>query len=393
MLRWEIGWEKFGGKMASVERIKTEYPGVYYREVRRIGKSGLEKVYYIRFKKEGKVVEEKVGRQYQDNMTPAKASGIRAERIEGKRKSRREIRIKKEAENFANKTRPTINFIWEKYKEVRHNQSFLYDQSLFYKNYLQAFYDKTPSEIFTDNIQNLRKQLESKKLAPSSVRHVMTLLRTLINFGVKNGLCEDVPRSQLYFQMPKVDNQKTEMLSEEQLVALFKALDEEPDQNAAAFMRLALATGMRKSALMNLRWDDIDFDYGVITLRGDVAKKGKTERIPINASARQILKNIIRGESLYVFPGKDGGPRKEFRRIAERVKRKAGLPEDFRPLHGLRHTYASLLASSGEVDLYTLQKLLTHSSPQMTQRYAHLADEALQRASGVMDKFLKKKGD
>ncbi len=53
-------------------------------------------------------------------------------------------------------------------------------------------------------------------------------------------------------------------------------------------------------------------------------------------------------------------------------------------MHGLRHTFASALASSGRVDLYTLQKLLTHSSPYMTQRYSHLADEALLRAASVM---------
>jgi integrase len=41
------------------------------------------------------------------------------------------------------------------------------------------------------------------------------------------------------------------------------------------------------------------------------------------------------------------------------------------------------MASTGAVDLYTLQKLLTHGSAQMTQRYAHLADEALQRAAEV----------
>jgi integrase len=41
------------------------------------------------------------------------------------------------------------------------------------------------------------------------------------------------------------------------------------------------------------------------------------------------------------------------------------------------------MASTGAVDLYTLQKLLTHGSAQMTQRYAHLADEALQRAAAV----------
>ena len=46
-----------------------------------------------------------------------------------------------------------------------------------------------------------------------------------------------------------------------------------------------------------------------------------------------------------------------------------------------------MLASSGEVDLYTLQKLLTHNSPEMTQRYAHLADEALHRAFSVAASF------
>ena len=58
-------------------------------------------------------------------------------------------------------------------------------------------------------------------------------------------------------------------------------------------------------------------------------------------------------------------------------------------MHGLRHTFASLLASSGKVDLLTLQKLLTHGSPQMTQRYAHLHDEALKKASSVIDELVK----
>ena len=66
-----------------------------------------------------------------------------------------------------------------------------------------------------------------------------------------------------------------------------------------------------------------------------------------------------------------------------RIKKEAEFPENFRPLHGLRHVYASMLASSGKVDMYTLQKLLTHKSPLMTQRYAHLRDEALRRGADV----------
>ena len=128
--------------------------------------------------------------------------------------------------------------------------------------------------------------------------------------------------------------------------------------------------------------DHFDKSY---ELEDTLAKKGKTDKIPLSQSAQEVVLNITRTESIYVFPGKDGGQRKDYKRIAQRVRDNAGLPKTFRPIHGLRHTYASLLASSGKVDLYTLQKLLTHESPQMTQRYAHLADEALQRAARVSD--------
>ena len=78
------------------------------------------------------------------------------------------------------------------------------------------------------------------------------------------------------------------------------------------------------------------------------------------------------------------------RRVAIRVRDKAGLPKDFRPLHGLRHSFASRIASSGEVDMYRLQTLMTHKEPKMTQRYAHLADEAMKKAADVAAKVMSK---
>jgi len=47
-----------------------------------------------------------------------------------------------------------------------------------------------------------------------------------------------------------------------------------------------------------------------------------------------------------------------------------------------------MLASSGKVDMYTLQKLLTHKSPQMTQRYAHLRDDTLRRAADLAGELI-----
>lgn len=217
---------------------------------------------------------------------------------------------------------------------------------------------------------------------------MITLLRAVLNFGVERGYCPPLDPSRLRIKSLHVDDQKTEVMTDEQLARYLAALDEEADQDAAAFIRLALVTGMRKGALLALQWDDCDFERGILTLRGESAKKGKTEYLPMTAATRAILEGVRRTESPYVFPGRNGSKRQDFRRMAWRVKKKAGLPEDFRPLHGLRHNFASRLASSGQVDMYTLQKLLTHESPQMTQRYAHLRDEALRRAASLADSLL-----
>lgn len=367
--------------MASSPRVKTKYPGVFYREVDRIGASGKEKVFYIVFKKEGKVAEEKVGRQFTENMTPAKAAGIRAMRIEGKCLSRKEMREIAKEQQQKEEQRPTLQNIWNLYASNNSIKKSLPTDRYNFNKYLGKLKDKEPEELYTSHINKLKDDVTSQGKSPQTVKHILGLVRRLIRYGAKNGLCSIPPLNQLYFDMPRVDNQKTEVLSDEELARLLQALNEEPDQDAASLIRLALVTGMRKGALLALRWDDCDFERSIIRLRGEAAKKGTTDYIPMNNAARQVLEHIQSRESDYIFPGRDGGQRADYRRIARRVKQKAGLPEDFRPLHGLRHNFASRLASSGNVELYTLQKLLTHSSPQMTQRYAHLRDETLMKAS------------
>lgn len=387
----EIGLEKLlGVTMAASQRHPTKYPSVFYRIARRISsqKDTTEKVFYIVFKKNGKIYEEKVGRQFADNMTEAKAAIIRSERIEGKRLSRQEIKHAQEQAALEEQRKTTIGKIWEEYQELRKSKKSLVTDQYNFSNHLQGFSNKKPDELRTLDIEKLRNELENKKLSPASVKHILVLLRMLINWGVKQGMCKQPDPSLLTFDMPKLDNERTEMLTPEQLIAYQRAIDEEVDQNAAAIFKLALVTGMRKGALLALKWEDCDFENMMITLRGDAAKKGKTDKIPMNDAASKVLQSIDRTDSPFVFPGKNGGQRVEIKRMARRIKERAGLPADFRPMHGLRHTYASLLASSGKVDLYTLQKLMTHSSPKMTQRYAHLADEALKRAASVINEVL-----
>ena len=114
----------------------------------------------------------------------------------------------------------------------------------------------------------------------------------------------------------------------------------------------------------------------------------------MNESTREAFESLNpkQGNAL-VFPNKEGKlrDRTSFSKPLKRILDKAGIPKDFRPIHGLRHTFASDLASSGEVDLYNLQKLMGHESPKMTQRYAHLRDETLKKAAAIADALRKKR--
>lgn len=364
--------------MPAKKRFKTKYPGVYFIEGIAAGGKGTEKIYYIMYRRNGKLIEEKAGRQYKDDMTPARAAGIRTRRIEGKQLPNTLQRAEKDKQDAA----WTIERLWEEYRKQLPDGGKRTDCSR-WNLYLQSkFGAKEPRELNQLEVDRLRINL-LKKLSPQTVKHALTLLKRIINFGINRGLCEPL---RFKITMPKVDNIKTEDLTPEQIRQLFKVLETTPYQTAANMMKLALFTGMRRGEMFKLKWDDIDFHRGFIHIREP--KGGKSQKIPLNSNTRSLFEVIPEYDSEYIFPARGGGPRKSITRDVRAIKEEAGLPKDFRPLHGLRHLYATMLASSGKVDMFTLQKLMTHKSPQMTQRYAHYRDEAMQRAAEEVNTIL-----
>jgi len=364
--------------MAKQERFKTNYPGVYYIIGSAVGKTGTEKIYYIRYRKDGKSIEEKAGRQYQNDMTPSRAAGLRARRIEGKQQTNEEKR--QEQSRIAD--RWTIEKLWNEYqKQLPGGEATKPDASRWNLYLQKTFGAKEPKELVKLDIDRLRVNLLKKK-SPQTAKHAIALLRRIINFGVDRGLC---PRLPFKITLPHVDNIKTEDLTSNQLQALFSAIESTPYTTAANMMKLALYTGMRRGEMFKLRWLDLDFERGFIHIVEP--KGGKSQKIPMNKNAREIFEGIPQ-TSEYIFPARGGGPRKDISKDLRAIKQAAGLPDHFRALHGLRHVYATMLASSGQVDMFTLQKLLTHKSPEMTQRYAHYRDEALRRASDIVEGVL-----
>jgi len=354
-------------------RVSTEYSGVYFVKL-----ANQDQSFFIRYKRNGKSVEEKAGRSNQ-GWNAEKAYQLRTERMSGTSAAGNELQSNSD---LLSQQDWTFSNILSEYLRLRNKLKGRANDIYRFKNYLEKeFANITPSCVTQDDIERFKHNLQNRELKPATIRHVLELLRRLANFAAKNNLCSGLS---FKIQMPKVENYKTEELTNAQLQKLMQVLEEESDIQVSNLVRLALYTGMRRGELFNLNWGDIDFYNKTITVKSD--KKGDQPTIPLNEMAENVLVEHAHTEngSKFVFPGRGGKKRTECKRPLLRIRKKAGLPDDFRILQGLRHVYASMLVSSGKVDLETLQSLLTQKSPLMTQRYAHLLDKSRTNSGNII---------
>lgn len=144
------------------------------------------------------------------------------------------------------------------------------------------------------------------------------------------------------------------------------------------FVRLALSTGCRKSELLGLEWDRVDFDRSHFCLEAKHTKNGKRRLVPLNSGALSALRDqcdwVTRhcAGSNWVFASPLGGRISTLQKGFVAACARAGI-ENFR-IHDLRHTFASWLVMDG-VSLYVVKDLLGHSSITVTERYAHLSPD------------------
>ena len=146
---------------------------------------------------------------------------------------------------------------------------------------------------------------------------------------------------------------------------------------AIAAIRLLILTGCRVGEILTLRWSEVDFEQRCLKLAD--SKTGR-KTVYLNSAALQILAGIERADdNPFVIEGnKPGSHLVGLTRTWFRIRRRAGLAEV--RLHDLRHTYASIGAGMG-LSLPIIGKLLGHTQPVTTQRYAHLAADPMREAA------------
>jgi integrase len=176
------------------------------------------------------------------------------------------------------------------------------------------------------------------------------------NIGLPYEVDETSPRSK---HAPKAENRRVKL-----------------DPFAVAAIRLLILTGARLREILDAQWSQVDSERGILFLADS-----KTGRKPVylSAAAQAVLAALprIEGNPHIIAGAKHGAPRADLKKPWAAVCRAAGL-EGVR-LHDLRHSFASIGAGAS-MGLPIIGKLLGHSQPQTTHRYAHLDADPMRRA-------------
>ena len=217
------------------------------------------------------------------------------------------------------------------------------------------------------------------RATPYQANRVLSLLSKMFSLAISWGWRTDNPAKGL---QRFAEARRERWLSEEELSRLIAVLNMHPNQRAATAIRLQILTGARIGEVLQARWRDFDFERGVWIKPSHHTKQKRTEYLPLAGPTLAMLMDMRQSaapRAIYLFPGDaKGKPLQDLKRFWRDVLEKAELA-DYRR-HDNRHTHASYLVSNG-LSLEIVGRLLGHTSPLTTRRYAHLADSPLRAAA------------
>ena len=389
--------------------------GLYYRwGTQANGKP--ERIFYATVERNLKTVEEKVGREFTDDVSVSRAEYHRDQLRKGAKSTRREKMIeateKAQAVAAIEATRKSFDTLWAEYQEWRTSETKgrwtrqKSDEANYKKYLLPVVGSKTPAEVTDADIEQIHGRMSrtkglkgNKSLAPATRKMILALLVRIAAFGVERKRC---PGLTVQVELPEVDNVVTEVLTKDETARLLKVLQagsfvdkkgvkHEISQDAIDLVYLLVSTGMRRGEVLGIEWKNVDYQAETILIPNPKEKKSKV--VHINPIVLAVLESRKDNGSAFVFPCRDwkekDGHIVDPKRSLNLIKKLADLPADFRCAHGFRHNWATWALTSVDdggagIDIYTVSKSLGHKSIKTTERYLTLIDKSKKNASNRM---------
>lgn len=382
----------------------AKFPGIRYRShpTRNFG-NRRDRYFAIYFRLDGVRVEEGVGWE-SAGWTENKVNALLAELRENQRLGRHPFTLKErcalakqqDQDDIAHKAKEslakkTFDEFWIEFyaptASGAKKEKTWQDEQGHYENWIKPIIGDIPiREVSAFALERIRKQLVTKKRTIRTQQAVLATCRQVFNLAIRLQMIESSPTRQI--RLPRSDNRRQRHLSPQEASDLLNLVQARSPQLHDICL-LSLRTGMRAGEIFNLRWEDINYENGTILVRDP--KSGRNRYAYLTSAIKAMLETRRSTATCdHIFHQADGSPINEVSRTFERIVEELGWnkgqadPRLKVVFHTLRHTFASWLAQQG-TPLYTVAKLMGHSTLAMTERYAHLAPEGLRAAVRNME--------
>jgi integrase len=271
-------------------------------------------------------------------------------------------------------------FMAEHVKKLKTSSAEEY-RSLARLHILPQLGNRLVGEVKRTHVAQLHHRLSG---TPYQGNRSLALLSKFFNWCEKHGYRADGSNPSRHVQRYR-ETRRERFLSQAELARLGDALRKaEHDGScslwAIAAIRLLALTGARRNEILTLRWEHVNEEHGSLMLPD--SKTGR-KVVHLSPAARTVLAGVSRvsGNPFVICGEKTGQPIRNIERPWQRVRAEAGL--DGVRLHDLRHSFASVAALGG-TSLLVIGRLLGHTQPTTTARYAHLADDPLKAANDAI---------
>ncbi len=248
-----------------------------------------------------------------------------------------------------------------------------------YRRYLSGWATRRLSSINRHDVVRLHAGL-AEKHGIYAANRALALISTMFNKATEWGWqganpCKGVKKFE--------EKERERFLTEAEMPRFLKALADESQQDFRDFILLDLLTGARRSNILALRWDQIDFHTMTWTIPADEAKGKRNMHIPLVGPALKILESRHKtAVSEWVFPGAVSGEHVQtFRKPWERMLRRAGI-KGLR-LHDVRRSLGSWMTKAG-VAMPIVKAALGHSDIATTAIYTRSEDSSVRRAMEIV---------